>query len=448
MPAIQQWERSLTPQGSIDQVRGGGIGEAIGQGVQDLGRAGVAMSTDLIRADQIMQQRGADAEVAKFKPQALLDIDKINATAEASAAPGAPGHVEAVTKAYDAYAKTKLEGLSPLARQEAENWLNTAKVSVIGEASRFQKASDFAKRGTDIVSASQLWQNKLATHPDLLPVAQAEMGKAIDGSGMDATNAEKYRTSTNQDLIASTMGGMASTSPKQLLAEIEAGKWNGANPSDLVQYKGVATRQMEADQAKAEQRQREAKAEAKANFNIIYDDAESTAANTGVQKTVSDAMIDQHYTGAAATVLKRKLHTAEAEGLARIQTGGTTKAEDDAWLAKNAPQPGQEFTSDQAAVYKARADRGRRQAEVPRGGSDAGHQGQRGRGAGRRCEELRRLVADGVQHRQAAGSRGAGDLRRLLRRPGAAQSQDGCARAERRDGERRSRRTDQRCGRG
>jgi hypothetical protein len=359
MPTVDIWEHQVMPQGRLALPSGeNSLAEQFGAGLQQLGQVGGQVADQVVRADQIVQRRNADTALAKFKPQAMIDLDKIAEDLETNAKPGAPGHIEAFDKQYDEYTAKALQGISdPLAKQEASEYLGALRPRYEASAKQFMKASEFAKRSTDITSASQLWQNKLTTDPSLLPLAQSEMAKAIAASGIDAINAGKLSTAVTQDLAGSAMGGMATSRPKQLLSEIQAGKWNEiANPGDLVRYKSIAERQIEVDQAQAEQKAREARNEARSNFGIVFDDAVSTAVNTGVQKGVSDADIDRLYEGAAAETLKRRLHTAEAQGLARIEVQGTTAAEDDAWIEANKPTAGKDFTTSQAAVYKARVD--------------------------------------------------------------------------------------------
>lgn len=360
--AFDPYERRVLPQGQVASVRNVG-GQVIGESLQQVGQAVNGAVVDVARAEQIQQQKNDSAWLGEQKPQSMMDLDaKLKALNDPNdkanyVDPTSDGYEAAVGKTIDDYsAEAAKKAPSPDASTDITSYLTGLKATYVRGAGDYSDSKKLGKRLTQIGESERKWGALVVTTPDRYDEAVKQQEDLIRSQGLTPDKTEAAIAKTRSNLATFAMNGEASDNPQQFKANIAQWGEKGADPSDIARAQNIADAEIDRRRAEGERKAREAETEAKANFGIVYDDAISTAKNTGTQKAVTDATIDQHYTGAAAEVLKRKLHTAEAEGMARIETGGTTHAEDEAWLAANAPKPGRDFGEGQAAVFKARAD--------------------------------------------------------------------------------------------
>lgn len=329
---------------------------AFGAGLQDVGQAGEGLAENLQRVN-LYNQEQQDRADHQTTVKSVLDFsneqDQAYRDAAKNAPPGANGFTDSVLSEFDKATAEKRKNVPASQYDYFDEQMLQVRGSLAGKAAAFQdqRRDDYINSQSDEIIGTGA--ATLVTSPDKLGFVQQNVLASI--AGMDASDEEKRQLgkSANKQLKTAALGGLIDMDAPAALKQMQSGAWDDVGPQKLAQYIGQAQQQIKADEAQRKADARAAEAEAKANFNIVFNDAVSTAANTGVQKTVTDADIDKHYTGAAAVVLKRQLATAQAEGVARIQTSGTTYDEDQAWIDAHKPAAGAEFTGDQAKVYQA-----------------------------------------------------------------------------------------------
>lgn len=354
------WERQVEPQGSLRiPQEGPSLAESFGAGMQDLGQVGGQVAENEARV-QAFQQQQQDAADHQTTVKAVLDFsnetDQAYRDAEKNAPPGAAGFSDQTLANFDKAVTEKRKAIPQSQADYFDEQALQMRGSLAGQAAKFQDTSRVSYINDESNKIIGTGAAQLVTNPGKLDFIQKNVFASI--VGLPATDSEKQQlaTSATQQLKTAALGGLIDQNAPAALKQMQSGAWNDVGAAKLSSFIGQAQQQIKVDEAQRKADARAAEADAKANFNIVFDDAVSTAANTGMQKTVTPADIDKHYTGAAAVVMKRQLATAQAEGVARIQTSNTTYDEDQSWLDAHKPVAGAEFTGDQAKVLQAGAD--------------------------------------------------------------------------------------------
>lgn len=366
--AVDIWQRRVLPQGGIDAPRETSIGETIGQGLQDIGQAGIRTAGIIARVNEDFQQKNNTAWLGNQKPQAELVLNKqINdlndPESESYVDPTSEDYETELDKVITDYAsKATKEAPSPEAGADLNNYIASLRVGYTDAAGRYSTQSKYAKRITEIDESNRKYGTILVQTPTRFDGVVAEQEKLIRTQIADPLKADAEVAKMKSTMAGFAMNGQASSAPQQFLAGI--GQWGekGATPQDLAQAQGIAEAEIRRQQAEAKQNAREAQARLQANTLALSADAVSSAqVNGGVvplvngkpmvtEKQIRLALADDPVRAQREV---DKLNAAMTIGQAKAVITNSSKADDDRLIASVTPTPAAVFTTDDAAVQTA-----------------------------------------------------------------------------------------------
>jgi hypothetical protein len=239
-----------------------GIGAAIGEGMAQLGgqleQGQIQRTEEAARAKDLAARRQyeVDASAAGVATaQATLDVSQQIDAIRQEAAPGAAGHVEAVTKAVDDRFGEVLKGISnPVLRSQYADDLARAKARLVGEESTWASGQKVAYQVTNVQKTAQLLGNNVLERPDQATFDDSlkTLATTIGNQGLPADKTEQLFREQAQELAISRAQGLTISDPKAALQLLGGDELTPYLPADkrtqLIHQAETAIRVQDADQ--------------------------------------------------------------------------------------------------------------------------------------------------------------------------------------------------------
>jgi hypothetical protein len=229
-------ERGYTPQlgpaapAAIPLASPADFGAGIGQGLEQLGET---LHDSNIRAFKIERAQKADQEQTDFASRfatARFDLDKARIAARANAAPGAAGHTDAMTSAFDGATSSLLDGITETSlRNSAKAQIDGYRSSFLGGEEEFETAKRGLKVATDASNALDTMTATVRTSDDPKTYTQNtlsfdDLANGLTGVPDDVR--EQLRKEGHTKLADAYLDNMTDKNPAAAIALIDSGAFN------------------------------------------------------------------------------------------------------------------------------------------------------------------------------------------------------------------------------
>ncbi|RIK92871.1 MAG: hypothetical protein DCC73_11375 [Proteobacteria bacterium] len=207
----------------LPQAGAAAFGGAIAGALNDVGNE-VAAYEDRQRR---REEEAAVTDVSVKVAEADAHWPKILREREGAAAPGAPGHTDAIIKDFDAYQAEVLGGIGNMkARAYAQKSLAALRADVVEQAQAFEARQRAAQQVGNFARTVDLNRNTIQDDPAKFGPLYAKSMAMVAALTLPPDAKAKLAADTQDGLASSAVIGEISRDPDAALDKLKKGEWN------------------------------------------------------------------------------------------------------------------------------------------------------------------------------------------------------------------------------
>lgn len=229
MPRVPQYEARIEPNGQklAANAQGLTIDQSLGRSLENLGRTGQQVSSQLQTMQRKQDDDDAQAWIAKTMADTRLQWSKHALESRETAAPGGAGYTPALLKEFDEYAGKTLESAPAQAKLALAQHLDSFKAGLGGDAIQWEAGQRRAYRVDTLSRGIGTAATVVEADPRQYEGALAEQLQSIDGLQMQPDDKLRLADQARKQLSEAAVLGQIARDPTSALRDLE-----GATPVD------------------------------------------------------------------------------------------------------------------------------------------------------------------------------------------------------------------------